>query len=266
MHNDKHYILYVLKHHDNEYYCVVDAEDYKIIEQVSPHWHLNKNNNIYTQHQTGSGKIRDIYIQELIMHKYKLNTGMDNKHINHINKINYDNRKENLQYDTQNKLITRNTIKRHRSIVLPDGCGIDPQDIPTYVWYLKPDKSHGDRFVVQINGNKWKTSSSKTLTLRYKLEEAKKYIRILRETQPEIFEANTMNGELNQTGRKLLESYYEILHIGGIDIQHNDNHTHSDLLRQSLHGLTTKERNMLKSLTFDIDSISDDSDDSDVIE
>ena len=53
---------------------------------------------------------------------------------------------------------------------------------------MKPNGSHGDRFMVEIGDVKWKTTSSKKLSLKYKLEEAKLFLRQLKRESPELFE------------------------------------------------------------------------------
>jgi hypothetical protein len=46
--------------------------------------------------------------------------------IDHINQIKMDNRLANLRYATQSEQ-NRNQSKRKRNILLPEGCGINPQ-------------------------------------------------------------------------------------------------------------------------------------------
>ena len=50
-------------------------------------------------------------------------------------------------------------MKKKRTIKLPKSSGITPDDIPTYIWYVKETANHGDRFVVEIGDIKWKTTS-----------------------------------------------------------------------------------------------------------
>ena len=100
---------------------------------------------------------------------------------------------------------------------MPAECGIDVNEIPTYIWYMKPNKSHGARFMVCIDNIKWKTTSSKKISLRYKFEEAKLFLRQLKEEKPEIFEDYSMNGDYTKLGKKLLKSYYDIIHLANYD-------------------------------------------------
>jgi hypothetical protein len=55
---------------------------------------------------------------------------------------------------------------------------IDPSELPRNVWYMPANGSHGDRFVVEFKGIpdvgnlEVKTTSSKSVATRTKLEEA----------------------------------------------------------------------------------------------
>ena len=79
-------------------------------------------------------------------------------------------------YDTSDKEITKNLEKKARIINLKGG-GINANNLPSFVWYLKPDSSHGERFMVKLDSINWKSPSSKDLSLRYKLESAKQFLR-----------------------------------------------------------------------------------------
>jgi hypothetical protein len=105
--------------------------------------------------------------------------------------------------------------KKKRIIKLPENCGIHPDELPTYVWYVKPEGTHNERFVVKIGDLVWKTTSSNKMSLRYKLEEAKAYLRKLKEEHPELFQNYSMNGDYNKLGHELFESFYDIIYLAG---------------------------------------------------
>ena len=73
-----------------------------------------------------------------------------------------------------------------RTIVLEDNCVISDM-IPPYVSYMKPNKTHGSRFIVKFDKITWKSNSSKKLSLAYKLEQTKKFLKLIL-TIPEIYE------------------------------------------------------------------------------
>lgn len=73
----------------------------------------------------------------------------NNISIDHINRIKTDNREANLRYATQTEQ-NKNQSKKKRNVVLPENCGVNAEDIPTFIWYIKPDKHHGDRWMIEI--------------------------------------------------------------------------------------------------------------------
>ena len=72
---------------------------------------------------------------------------------------------------------------------------------------MKPDSSHGERFMVNIGDINWKTTSTNELSLKYKLEEAKMFLRHLLRSRPDLYEEYSMNGDFNKEGIDLLNSY-----------------------------------------------------------
>jgi hypothetical protein len=134
--------------------------------------------------------------------------------IDHINRITFDNRSENLRYATQS-MQNKNMSKKRRNVKLPDGCKIDSQDIPTFIWYIKENGLHGDRWMIEIkNIYKWKTTSSKKYSTEYKFELAKQHLKNLIETKPEMFKEHSINGEMiDENAKRLKNEYYEIVKL-----------------------------------------------------
>lgn len=217
---------YVKIKHNNKQYCVInikkgklpvvlDWKDWLEIKKLNKKWNINFYNFVYCRH-TYNGKSKDILMNDVVK---KLENKKVSKHsIFHINKIKSDNRRENLQYDNHKKTVNKNLKKKKRTIKLPKETGIDVNKLPTYIWYLKPDKSHGERFIVKIGDINWKTTSKKNLDLKFKLEQAKSFLRELKETKPELFEEYSMNGEFNKHGKKLLKSYIDICNKAGFKL------------------------------------------------
>jgi len=52
-------------------------------------------------------------------------------------------------------------------------------DIPKHIWYVKANGNHGDRFAIEFKTENivWKTTSSKKISLKDKLEAAKRKIK-----------------------------------------------------------------------------------------
>jgi hypothetical protein len=213
---NKRYVVFEVKYKDYTIPSILDYGDFKTINKMNKNWRCNQNGFISCSH-TLNGVRKDVYMHELIM-LLKINDGVihkQNKSIRHINRVGLDNRRENLIYDSIDNDISKNIKKKKRTVDLPKESGIDPDNIPTYIWYMKPDGSHGERFNVNIGDVSWKSSSARDLTLKYKLEEAKMFVRHLMKTSPHLFEEYSMNGDYTKEGKDLLHSYYDIVHSAG---------------------------------------------------
>lgn len=167
--------------------------------------------------------------------------------IDHINQIKTDNRKVNLRYATQTDQ-NKNQSKKKRTLILPEDCNIDSQDIPTFIWYIKAETgtcSHGDRWVVEIkNKYTWKTTSSKLISTKCKFELAKQHLRELIQTNPELFEGHCMNGELNEEAEILKLEYIDILKLATINYSEIKPKKH--ILLEDLSGLLDYEIQILR--------------------
>jgi hypothetical protein len=186
---------------------LLDKEDFDILNKAEKKWRVNDNGFIVCSH-TIDNITRDVLMHELVMLLHNPNN--IKKKILHINRIGLDNRKSNLVYEGD--IVNKNTKKKQRTINLP---GIKSDDIPTYIWYMKPDDSHGPRFSVKIGDVQYVTSSSWDISLNDKLNEAKKFLKNLFDTRPDLKEKYSMNGDYNKDGKDLLNSYYDIAQKGG---------------------------------------------------
>ena len=167
------------------------------------------------------------------VHSYVINhTEKNNLCVDHINRIKTDNRRENLRLITQSEQnLNRGKYKRYGN--LPENCDIEPDEIPTYISYLKPDKrGGGDRWAIEIgcitgydeiNGIKitngkfrTRTTSSLDYTIRQKLEMAKQYVFNLRSKYPDIFINRSVDDSYILNGFELAKSYYEILRLANV--------------------------------------------------
>lgn len=214
-HNGKKYCVVSVKFKNCNVPVIFNGEYERVVAPLwnngKEHWRCNSHGIVSIPISNGIGKIK---LHHLIMSQCNVNVRAP---IIHINKIGIDNRIENLMYDTKTKNTTRNTKKKMRTILLPESTGITPNDIPSYVWYVAPEGSHGERFVVRVGNKCWKTTSSKKITLKQKLETAKSYLRKLKQDDPSLFHRYSMNGDYNATGRKLLRSFYCIIKKAGFD-------------------------------------------------
>lgn len=145
---------------------------------------------------------QDIAI-EMFIDSYLLYRSRKRRRIMHINRWGLDNRVENLTYERANIKKKKRTIKL--------SADISPDDIPTYVWYSKANKTHGDFFTIQICDFKWKTTSSKKVPLWRKLEQAKSKMRDIINDNPDFVSNLSMNGGYARDGMELLKSFYKII-------------------------------------------------------
>lgn len=232
IYKNKEYCVMEVLYKNNKVPVIFDSEFEPVIKRVSEKWNCGTfgivSCNYYNpvDEKNYTIKIHDL-IMSIIKQQKKLSPSYNqDKIILHINKLGLDNRGENLMYDTKDKTITKNMKKRQRYLSLPENCNIEPSELPTYVWYAKPEGTHGERFVVKIGDILWKSTSSKKVSLRFKLEEAKNFLRKLKQENPELFKLYSMNGDYNLSGEQLLKSFFDIIykagytHIRKIDLPH----------------------------------------------
>ena len=253
MDKQKKYVIVNAKYKNAENVPVLlDEKDGEYIKSLNKTWKCSNNGMVYFLYEKGP-IVHEIYMHEIVMALKMQDKHLkkENKCILHINRIGLDNRRDNLMYDTYNNDINKNMQKKKRIVTLPPNSGISSDELPTYVWYLKPNDSHGERFIVHIGDTKWKTTSSKNISLRYKLEEAKKYLRHLRATQPNIFDEYCMNGEFTKQGKEYMNEYFSIINSRGYNCSKTqmDNITEG-YIQENLNGLSDDEIIMLHSKTF----------------
>ena len=120
---------------------MIDYDDYEKCKKNV--WYLD-NNHICSSKMT-NGIVEYTYLSQLIMN----NQSGGKLQANYINKIPFDNRKENLRLVTQTEQ-NHNRTKQVRQTELPENCGFTPDDIPQCVAYVKSTDTRGDYFEVGI--------------------------------------------------------------------------------------------------------------------
>jgi hypothetical protein len=207
--NGKNYCVFIIT---NNVPVVVDWNDFKIIYNLNKPW--TQTNDSYICNDS-------CYLHEIIM-ALKSSDSMEDldkfqfhTNIKHLNNIGIDNRRDNLLLKSDEISYSDN----NKSDILPK-----------YVSYVKPHGSHGERFVVTIGDLVWKTTSSKKASYRYKLEEAKKYLRELKHKKPELFYEDS--------------DVYKIIKKAGYEYQLNDCDNN---LEQIDDDLSSFEKKLLKT-------------------
>lgn len=190
---------------------IIDLTDLSGVQGYK--WHYASNSYIATSvlvdvdvSGTTVQKKRELYLHNLLMKP------RPQEAVQHISKNGLDNRRENLRLVDAGTL--NNQTKKRRNVELPSMCGIRPEEIPKHIWYVQANGYHRDRFAIEFKteGILWKSTSSKEVSLKEKLESAKKHLEILYAEYPQL------DPKREEAVAKLLEeSFQNILNqrIGG---------------------------------------------------
>ena len=173
IYNDKEYIVGTVTSLNNiQTKFVFDADDE--LKIISNNWCITSVG--YVSSHTKINNIdRQLLLHNVIMNRDTFPGRGAKETVDHINRNPLDNRKENLRILTQTEQNINQSIRKRHIIKLPENCEIDPDTIPKHIWYIKPNGLHGDRFGIDFKTEniKWKTTSSKKISLKDKLNDAK---------------------------------------------------------------------------------------------
>jgi len=245
--NNKHYTVIKVIYKNMNIPIVMDTYVYNVLRKDNKfntlNWHIGQSGSLHTFINNNL-----LYLHEIIY--YIVTNNKNHKPLLHINKICLDNRFENLMEDTTDKIIKKNLNKKERTIKLKP---IDTSKIPSYVWYLKKDKTHGERFQVNLGNIKWKCTGCNNLSIYYKLEETKKFLRQYKQKNILEFKQYSMNSDLNENGLKLKNNFYNILNMIGLKYIYSTDINTDCLLNEDISKLNSLEKYLLKE--FNIDSV-----------
>jgi Na+/phosphate symporter len=208
IYNTNEYMVGTLVSKGKEVKFVFDKDDFDKIKDKT--WHLSTNR--YISHGiTVDGKKKEVYLHNLVMDRLEHPGKGSKESIDHINRNGLDNRKENLRLITQTEQ-NLNQKRKERRIELPIDSEINLEDIPKHIWYIKANGHHGDRFGIDLKteGIKWKTTSSKSVPLKDKLQLAIQQLNIYYAQYPYL---NPENDESTMLKESLAHSYDEIIKV-----------------------------------------------------
>jgi len=183
---------------------VIDLADLSGVQAYK--WHYASNSYIATSvlvdvdvSGTTVQKKRELYLHNLLMKP------RPQEAVQHISKNGLDNRRENLRLVDAGTL--NNQTKKRRNVELPSMCGIRPEEIPKHIWYVQANGYHRDRFAIEFKteGILWKSTSSKDVSLKEKLESAKKHLEILYAEYPQL------DPKREEAVAKLLEESFQTI-------------------------------------------------------
>ena len=253
--NNKQYRVYKIKYKDIYKLFVIDEEDsYKLNEYTN--WHYFKCGYIGRDYYKNN-KRKILYLHNLIMDRLEHNGKGQKESIDHINRIELDNRKENLRLLSQSRQ-NCNQKRKPRKGILPKDCGFTWDDVPKNVNYRKYNKNNvGERFCVEIaniDGIKrlrWNSITSKSVSLKFKLEHAKKYLRYLNTQYYDELEQRGIS--TNYTGKRLnlIKTYNDILKLSKFSCIKSNLIKLQPIkyyLKKDINGLTEEEIKMLESI------------------
>jgi hypothetical protein len=151
------------------YPFVFDKEDEEKV--IGRAWHRMTRAYVATE-ETIDEVLRVVYLHNLIMNRATFAGKGQTETVDHISRNGFDNRKENLRILSQTEQ-NINQGRKPRTATLPPG--INPNDIPRHIWYVKPNGAHGPRFAIEFKseGLLWRSSSSHAIPLSEKLAAAK---------------------------------------------------------------------------------------------
>lgn len=208
LYHNKEYTIMKIQNHNTYIYGLIDKEDFDKVKENT--WHYTANAYLsYTQRMNGNQKA--VYLHNMVMDRLDFPGKGAKESVDHINRNGLDNRKENLRIVTQSAQ-NINQKQKERHIELPADSGINVNDIPKHVWYIKPNGAHGERFGIDLKTEKikWKTTSAKNVSLKDKLQSAKNQLQIYYQQFPYL---NPSNEDKNKEIEVLSNSYEEIVKL-----------------------------------------------------
>lgn len=206
IYHDKEYTVMKIKFNNGFIKALIDKEDFIKVKDYS--WHYIANG--YVSHGIHiDGSKKELLIHNMVMSRLGFPGHRIKESIDHINRNGLDNRKENLRLVTQSAQLI-NQKQRERRIELPADSGVNVDEIPKHIWYIKANGSHGERFGIDLKTEnvKWKSTSAKNVSLQDKLKAATEQLKIYYQLYPYL---NPEDETIRLTYETLTKSYEDIV-------------------------------------------------------
>lgn len=221
---DKQYVVCCIPFNDTYKMFVFDDDiKDKVIKMA---WHYKSDGHYigHTHYAKEGNKIdkKELYLHNFVMDKLTFDGKGQQHTIDHINRVGTDNRKCNLREVSTQTAQNFNQKRRERTTELPDNCGINTDQIPKNVYYGKPSGLHGDFFYIELKsilslciGDKkynWKTTKSKNVSLKIKLQQAIDKLNELKNTYDELKDI-IIDDNSEDLRKELIIEYNDILKL-----------------------------------------------------
>jgi hypothetical protein len=136
-----------ISYNGNPIKFLIDKEDLESVK--TRNWHAITNGKYIGANIRINGIIKTLYLHNFVMNKLNFPGKGSKESIDHIDRNGLNNRKQNLRLATQTEQ-NFNQKKKSRIIILPEDCGINPNDIPKNIYYVKARGAHGHGFCVEF--------------------------------------------------------------------------------------------------------------------
>jgi hypothetical protein len=159
----------------------IDKDDLERVK--SRHWYSASNGYYIACQITINGDRKLLYLHNFVMNRVVFPGKGAKQSIDHINRDGLDNRKGNLRLVSQTQQ-NINKAAKPRTATLPEGIPA----LPRHIWYIKANGLHSDRFGIDLKSEKfkWKTTSSKSVSIHDKLKQAIEKLQELYVTYPHL--------------------------------------------------------------------------------